>query len=216
MYRSQSLARYFSCVRMIQTSSILLQVGETVSASPHRSPGMTPFTCSTSYTCRKAVPPGPPFGRRAQQVCGPLVEKLTSLKVFLSPLFTLWITDVCTSPPCRFQFEYGKPSNSTYFSGLLDASRQPAHADWVSYLSVLTLGSFVSETIMTELPSPPIVVPLPMDVPSISPTLLPLTAQNLTTKEEDSTSCPILKHTASRSGTGHVFRFQTRSFGATH
>jgi hypothetical protein len=192
MYRSQSMARYFSCVRTIKTSSTPLHLGETVSASPHRSLGMTPYTCSTSCTCRKAVPPDPPFGRRAQQVCGLLAEKSTSSKAFLSPLsFACWITDACTSPPCRFQFEYGKPSNSTYFSRLLDASRQPAHADWVSHLSVLTLGSRVSERNMTELPSPPIVVPLPMDVPSIS--LGPaLTARRLTTKEGDSTSCPIL------------------------
>lgn len=151
MYLSQSLARYLSCVRTRKASSIPLDLGETVSASPHRSLGMTPYTCSTSFTCRKAVPPGPPFGRRAQQVCGLLVEKLTSLKVFPSSLsFTFWITDACTSPSCRFQFEYGKPSNSTHFSRLLDASRQPAHADWVSHLSVLTLGSRVSERNMTQ------------------------------------------------------------------
>ena len=106
---------------------------------------MTPYTYSTSCTCRKAVPPGPPFGRRAQQVCGLLAEKLTSLKVLLSLSLTFWITDACTSPPCRFQFEHGKPSNSTYFCRLLDASRQPAHADWVSHLSVFMLGSRVSE-----------------------------------------------------------------------
>ncbi len=66
MCLSQQLTRYFSCVRTTQTSSIQLRVGETVSGSPHRSLGMTLYMCLTSSTCRKAVPPGPPFGRRAQ------------------------------------------------------------------------------------------------------------------------------------------------------
>lgn len=218
MYRSQSSTLYFSCARTMRTSSIPLDLGETVSASPHRSLGLTPYTCSTSCTCRKAVPPGPPFGRKAQQVRGLLAEKLTSLKVFSSPpSIIFWITDACNSPPCRHQFESRKPSNATYFSRLFDASRQPAHADWASILSALTLKSRVSERNTTEPPSLPIVVPLQMDVASISP-VKTLTAQRSTTKEGGFTSCPTRKHPASRSGTGHVIlsRFHLRSFLEVH
>ncbi len=130
----------------MKTSLIPLHVGEIVSALPPRNLGMTPYMCSTSYTCRKAVPPGPPFGRRVQQICGLLAEKLISLKVLPSPLsFTFWITNMCTPSSRRFQFDYGKPSDSAYFSRVLDAPRQPAHADWAGRLSVLMLVSHVSK-----------------------------------------------------------------------
>ena len=74
------------CVLTIGPSSTPPLVGVIASASLRRTRMASRYSCLTSRTCPRAVPPGLPFGRIARKVHGPMAGKLTLLKARLSSL----------------------------------------------------------------------------------------------------------------------------------
>jgi len=133
------------CVPAIGPSSIPPLVGVIASASLRRTRMANRYSCLTSRTCLRAVPPGLPFGRRARKVHGLTAGKLTSLKArfsSLSPPFRVTHTRCLrVLLPCRCQFARYKSSHSAYYPGLPNASRSTAPAAvWVGPYFVYRLA----------------------------------------------------------------------------